>query len=138
MSIEQNKAIYRRYIQEVFNEGRLEKLDELLSPDYVYHDAPLGTPPGAEGIKQVVTMFHTGFPDLNITIEDQIAEGDKVLSRATTRGTHKGTIFGIPATGNAVTMSGMTLVSIVDGRIVESWVANDVMGLMRQLHAGTA
>lgn len=132
-----NKALYQRYIQQVFNQGQLDVLDEILSPSYVYHEAPPGTPPGAEGIKQVVSMFRTAFPDLEITIDDQVAEDDKVCSRATTRGTHQGEIFGIPATGKAVTMTGLTLVRIVDGRIVESWVKNDVMGLMNQLDASS-
>ncbi|MBD3884303.1 ester cyclase [Phormidium tenue FACHB-886] len=132
-----NKALYQRYIQQVFNQGQLDVLDEILSPSYVYHEAPPGTPPGAEGIKQVVSIFRTAFPDLEITIDDQVAEDDKVCSRATTRGTHQGEIFGIPATGKAVTMTGLTLVRIVDGRIVESWVKNDVMALMNQLGASS-
>ncbi len=138
MNTEQNKAIYRRFIQEVFNEGQLDKLDELLSPAYVFHDAPPGTPEGPEAIRQVVTMFRNAFPDLTITFEDQIAEGDKVCSRTTTRGTHKGTIFGIPPTGKTITMPGLTLVTIADGRVKESWVKNDVLGLMNQLGAGAA
>lgn len=135
-STEQNKAVYRRFIEVIFNEGRLEQLPEIVTPDYVFRDAPPGTPPGPDAIRQVVTMFRTAFPDLKIVIEDQIAEGDKVCSRATTRGTHRGTIFGIPATGRAITMNGLTLVRIVDGRIAESWVKNDVMGLMNQLRSG--
>jgi steroid delta-isomerase-like uncharacterized protein len=132
---EQNKAVYRRFIQEVFNAGRLDLLDELLSPSYVYRDAPPGTPPGADGIKQVVTMFRAAFPDLAISIDEQVAEGDLVCSRTTLRGTQQGAIFGIPATGKAVTVPGLTMVRIVDGRLVESWVKNDVMSLMSQLGA---
>jgi steroid delta-isomerase-like uncharacterized protein len=137
-TLDRNKAIYQRYIQQVFNEGRVDLLDELLAPSYVYHEAPPGTLPGADGIKQVVSMFRTAFPDLEITIDDQIAEGDKVCSRATTCGTHQGAIFGISATGKVVTMTGMTIVRIVDGQITDSWVKNDVMGLMNQLSAGSA
>ncbi|HIK16622.1 MAG TPA: ester cyclase [Leptolyngbyaceae cyanobacterium M33_DOE_097] len=137
-TLDRNKAVYRCYIQQVFNEGRVDLLDELLAPSYVYHEAPPGTSPGTEGIKQVVSMFRAAFPDLEITIDDQIAEGDQVCSRATTRGTHQGEIFGIPATGKAVTMTGMTIVRIVDGRITDSWVKNDVMRLMNQLGAGSA
>jgi predicted ester cyclase len=99
MVTDQNKAVYRRFIQEVFNEGRLDMLDEVLSRSYVYHEAPPGTPPGPEGIKQIVPMFRAAFPDLNITIDDQVAEGDKVCSRVTMRGTHRGVFVGIPATG---------------------------------------
>ncbi len=136
MATGQNKAIYRRFIQEVFNEGRLDRLDELLSPSYVYRDAPPGTPAGPEAIRQVVSLFRGAFPDLTVTIEEQIAEGDKVCSRTTTRGTHRGTLFGIPATGKTITMPGLTLVRIADGRVAESWVKNDVLGLMSQLGAG--
>ena len=138
MDTEQNKAIYRRFIQEVFNEGRLDRLDELLSPSYVYRDAPPGTPPGAEAIRQVVTMFRGAFPDLTVTIEDQVAEGDQVCSRTTTRGTHRGTLFGFPATGKVVTMPVLTMARIVDGRVAESWVKNDVVSLMNQLGAGAS
>lgn len=137
-TIEENKAVYRRFIQVAFNEGRLDKLSELLAPDYTFRDAPPGTPPGHEAIKQVVTMFRAAFPDLHITIEDQLAEGDKVCSRAITRGTHRGAIFGIPPTGKTILMRGITVVRIDDGRVAESWVSNDVMGLMNQLRAGAA
>ena len=135
-TLDRNKAIYRRYIQQVFNEGRVDLLDELLAPSYIFHEAPPGTLPGADGIKQVVSMFRAAFPDLEITIDDQIAEGDQVCSRATTRGTHQGEIFGIPATGKVVTMTGITIVRIIDNRIAESWVKNDVMSLMNQLGDG--
>jgi steroid delta-isomerase-like uncharacterized protein len=137
MVTDQTKAVYRRFIQEVFNEGRLDMLDEVLSRSYIYHDAPPGTPPGSEGIKQIISMCRAAFPDLEITIEDQVAEGDKVCSRTTMRGTHRGDIFGIPATGKAVTMTGLTMVRMADSRLVESWVKNDVMGLMSQLGAGS-
>lgn len=101
MVTEQNKAIYRRFIQEVFNEGRVDLLHEVLSNSYVFHDAPPGTPSGPEGVKQIVTMFRAAFPDLKITIEDQVAEGDKVCSRSTMRGTHRGVIFGISGTAKS-------------------------------------
>jgi steroid delta-isomerase-like uncharacterized protein len=133
MTTDQNKALYRRYIEDAFNQGRLDVLDELLSPSYVFRDAPPGAPSGPESVKQVVTMFRTAFPDLHITLDELVAEGDKVCARATTRGTHRGTFMGIAATGKSVTMTGMTMVRIVDGRLVESWVKNDVMGLLATL-----
>jgi steroid delta-isomerase-like uncharacterized protein len=135
--IEQNKAVYRRFIQEVFNEGRLDMLEQLLSPSYIYQDAPPGTPPNADGIRQVVTNARTAFPDLNVTIEDMVGEGDKVCARLTTRGTHKGVFFDIPPTGKTISMKGMTMIHFVDGRMVASWVLNDVVGLMNQLGAGS-
>jgi steroid delta-isomerase-like uncharacterized protein len=132
-SLEQNKAVYRRFIEEVFNGGQLELIDELLAPDYVFNDAPPGTPPGKDAIRQVVTLFRSGFPDLYITIEDVLAERDLVCFRATTRGTHLGEAFGIPATGRKIEMKGLTMVRIEDGKVAESWVKNDVAGLMKQL-----
>jgi steroid delta-isomerase-like uncharacterized protein len=136
MLSDQNKTFYRRFIKQVFNEGRLDLVDGLLSPSYVFHDAPPGTPPGPEGIKQIVSTFRAAFPDLEITVDDLVAEGDKVSARTTMRGTHRGVFLGFPGTGKAVTMTGLTMVRIVDGSLVESWVKNDVMGLMRQLGAG--
>jgi predicted ester cyclase len=131
--LEQNKTIYRRFLQKVFNEGQLNNLGEFLSKSYVVHDAPPGTPTGWEAIKHIVTMFRTAFPDLHITIDELVAEGDKVCARATTRGTHQGPIFGIPPTGKPVEMTGLTMVTISNGCLIESWVKNDVMGLMKQL-----
>jgi len=135
MTNEQNKAIYRRYIDEIFNRGRIEKLEEFLARDYVFRDAPPGTPTGPESVAGVVKMFRSAFPDLTVTIEDQIAERDQVCSRATTRGTHEGQFFGIAPTHRRVAMTGVTWVRIVDGRLVESWVKNDVIGLLKQLGA---
>ena len=135
--IDQNKAVYRRFIQEVFNEGRLDMLEQLLSPSYIYQDAPPGTPPNADGIRQVVTNARTAFPDLKVTIEDMVGEGDKICARLTTRGTHKGVFFDIPPTGKTISMKGLTMIHIVDGRMAASWVLNDVMSLMNQLGAGS-
>jgi len=130
-----NKAIYRRFLEEAFNRGNLRVLDEVLAPDYVFHDAPAGSPQGPEVIRRTVTRFRTGFPDLRITIEEMVAEGDKVAARATTRGTHLGEFFGIPATGKRVEMQGLTMVTVRDGRVRESWVKNDVAALFRQIGA---
>ncbi len=133
MSTEQNKALYRRFIEEGFNEGKLTTVDELLAPTYIYQDALPGTPAGPDGIKGVITLFRGAFPDLQITIEQQVAEGDMVSSRTSMRGTHRGELFGVAATGRPVLMTGMTMVRFVDGRMVEAWVKNDVVGLYRQL-----
>ena len=134
MTPQQNKELYRRYIDECFNGGRVELLDELLAPSYVFHDPPPGLAAGIEGVRQTIRMFHAAFPDLKITIEDMVAEGDKVCARATTRGTHSGQpIMGINASGRKFVMRGMTMVRIENGRITDSWVSNDVLGLMNQL-----
>lgn len=136
LSTDQNKSTYRRFIKEVFNEGRLEAVEQYLSPNYVFHGAPAGTTPGRDGVKQIVSAFRAAFPDLEISIEDQVAEDDKVCSRVTTHGTHKGNLFGVAPTGRSITMTGLTMVHVVGGRITESWVKNDVIGLLNQLGAG--
>ena len=133
--LEENKEAYRRFIETAFNEGNLDQLDELLTADYKYQDAPPGVPPGKEAIRQVVKMFRAAFPDLKITFEDQIAERDMVCSRTIMTGTHRGEIFGMEPTGNSVKMAGLTLVRIAGGRVAESWVKNDVQTLMKQLNA---
>jgi predicted ester cyclase len=132
-SVADNKAVYRRFIQEVFNEGRLDKLDEFLAPGYAIQDAPPGTPPGADGVRSVVTMFRGAFPDLEITLDEVVGEGDTVVARSTLRGTQRAAIFGIEPSGRPVAMTTLTLVHIVDGRLLESWVKNDMASLMRQL-----
>jgi len=134
--VESNKAIYRNFIQAVFNEGRLDRVDEFLAPSYVIADAPPGTPPGADGVRQVVAMFRGAFPDLEITLDEVIAEGDVVAASSTLRGTQRGDFLGVPATGRPVSISSLTMVRIVDGRLVESRVKNDTAELMRQLAAG--
>jgi len=134
--MESNKTLYRDFIQQVFNEGRLDSLDRFLAPDYVIRDAPSGTPTGADGVRQIVTMFRDAFPDLEITLDDVIAEGDLVASSSILRGTHKGAIFGIPPTGKSVSAPGLTMVRIIDGRLVESRVKNDTTALMIQLGPG--
>lgn len=136
MSTDQNKAVYRRFLEQGFNQGRLDVVDEVLSPSYVNRDAPPGSPAGPEGVKQIINTFRAAFPDLQITIEELVAEGDKVCARSTMRGTHRGVLFGVAPTGRAVAMAGLTMVTVVDGRLVESYVRNDVAGLMSQIAAG--
>lgn len=136
MSLEENKTLYRRFITEAFNHGNLDHLDEILSPTYAYRDSPPGTPPGPDAIRQVVPMFRAAFPDLEITIDAQVAEGDLVASRTTMRGTHKNALFGINPTGRKVAVPGLTMVRVENGRIAESWVKNDTAALMAQLGAG--
>ena len=133
MSTEDNKAIYRRFIEEGFNKGNLPVLDEVLAQNYVLHDVAPGADPGPAGVKEVISMFRAAFPDLQIVIEEQVAEGDKVTSRTTMRGTHKGNLFGIPATNKTVAVPGLTMVSVKDGKITESWVRNDAQIMFAQL-----
>ena len=135
MTTDQNKALYRRFIEKVFNEGQLEVIDDLLAPSYIFHDAPPGLSAGPEGVKRIASIFRKAFPDLEIAIEDQVAEGDMVCTRTILRGTHKGVLYDIQPTGKVVHMTGLAMVRMAGGRLAESWVKNDVQGLMRQLGA---
>jgi steroid delta-isomerase-like uncharacterized protein len=134
--LETNKAIARRIVDEMFNQGRLEAADEIVTPDFVGHDPASPEPiAGPEGLKRNVEGYRTAFPDVRLTIDDEIAEGDLVVTRWTGRGTHQAELFGIPATGKQATVTGMTIDRIVDGRIVESWTNWDTLGLLQQLGA---
>ncbi len=134
---EENKALVRRSIDEMFNKGNLGVADELTAPDYVEHDAsnPGDWGRGPDLAKQGATIFRTAFPDLHIAIDDMVAEGDRVAFRWTAHGTHKGAFFGISATGKQVTFTGISISRIADGKVQEGWAVWDTMGLLRQLGA---
>jgi steroid delta-isomerase-like uncharacterized protein len=132
--LEANKTISRRVIEEALNEGRLETVDELIAPTFVNHDpSATGELSGPDGMKQLVEGYRTAFPDLRVTIEDQLAEGDRVATRWTARGTHQGELMGIAATGKEATVTGLSIDRITDGKIVESWNNWDTLGLLQQL-----
>ncbi len=131
MSTEENKAIARRYF-EGLDKADLTIADELFSPDHVTY-MPGSPPMNGEGWKQGVSMFSSAFPNLHHTLEDQIAEGEKVATRFTLRGTHQGPFFGIPPTGKQVHVTGITIHRIVNGKIVEQRVEMDMLGIMQQL-----
>lgn len=136
MSIEQNKSIVRRYFEEAWNAGRLEVLDAIVAPMYVNHDpAAPDLPPGPAGLKPIIAGFRAAFPDLHFTIEDLIAEDDKVVTRWTMRGTHQGDFMGVPSSGKRVTVGGIQIERIADGCIVEHWRKSDDVGLLQQLGA---
>ena len=133
MSLDQNKELARRYVEDVWGKGNVVAEEELLATDFVDHMPPLGTPPTREGHHQSLVMFRTAFPDLQITLEDLIAEGDKVVDRWTVRGTQTGDLFGVSRTGKQIEISGMDILRIEGGRIQEIWHIEDVLGMMRQL-----
>ncbi len=137
MSTEENKAIVRRAIEEVFSaQGNLDVADELYAPDYVGRN-PVSPEDvrGPEGVKEEASMYRNAFPDVRLMIEDQVAEGDKVVSRWIGVGTHQGEMMGVAPTGNRVRVDGMTIDRFEDGMIVEEWEIFDAMGLMQQLGA---
>lgn len=119
-------------------QGDLEIVDELVAADYRNHNPIVpDAPPGPAGFKRNVAALLTAFPDLEWTIEDVIADGEKVAFRATGRGTHEGELLGIDPTGRTVTLSGIVIFRIDGGRVVERWAQFDTIGLLRQLGAGT-
>lgn len=132
MSVEENKTRVRQ-IYEAISKGDLMALDHLLTADFVDHNPDPGQAPGLEGVKQGFAMFRTAFPDFQITLEDMIAEGDKVATRVTGRGTHKGEFQGIPPTGKQVTVAGIDIIRCAGGKCVERWGAFDNLGMMQQL-----
>ncbi len=135
MSAEANKAIVRRFVEEVQNRGDLAALNELCAPDFVNHSAPPGVPPTREGLAQLTAHFRRAFPDGQMAIEEMLAEADRVATRKTFRGTHRGELMGIPPTGRAVAIGLIDIARLVDGKVVESWSAADDLGLLRQLGA---
>lgn len=132
MSTEENKAIVRRFFEEGPSKGNLSIADELLSSDFTLH-VPLPASQGIEGINEVITACRAAFEHLNVTIEDMSAEGNKVTARFTARGIHKGNFMGLPATGKPITMTGIEIFRIKDGKIAELWGEANLLGLMQQL-----
>ncbi len=135
MSSEENKAIFRRYVEEVGNEGRLELADEIFDR-YLAHQADGSVlERGPEDVKRFMGEFRQAFPDFHSTVEDQIAEGEKVVTRWTMRGTHEGEFRGMPPTGNKLEITGIGIFRFSEGKVVESWDNFDQLGMMRQLGA---
>lgn len=133
MSTEQNKSIVRRVIEEGWNRGNLAIFDELLSPTHIDHNPIPGQSPGVAGVKQNVSFYRAAFPDVRSTIEQQIAEGDRVVTRWTAMGVNSGSFMGAPPTGKAVTITGITINRVVGGKIVETWNNFDQLGMLQQL-----
>ena len=134
MSVEQNKALFRRFVEEVFNKGNVSTIDEFLAPNFVEREVlPPGTPSGREGVKQLTMMFRTAFPDFNVRIDDMIAEGDKIVARTTWSGTQKGEFMGIPSSGKRVSFDVIDIIRISEGKGEEHWGVMDSSALMQQL-----
>jgi steroid delta-isomerase-like uncharacterized protein len=133
MSLEKNKAITRRFWEEVFNSRNLDSIASLVTKDYVFHGSAGKEVRGREGLKQFLSMFFNAFPDLRFDVEDMFAEGDKVVSRVTGRGTHKGALMGIPPTGKQIATTVICINRFVGERIAEDWELIDLFGVMLQL-----
>ena len=134
MSAESNKALSRRVLEEAFNAGNIDVIDELVTTDFVNHDAALPEAMiGPEAAKATISGYRTAFPDLRITIEEQIADEQGVATRWSAKGTHEGDLMGMAPTGKQSTVTGITIDRIVDGRIAESWTNWDTLGMLQQL-----
>jgi predicted ester cyclase len=137
MSAQENKEKARRFLEEGFGQGKLEVVNEVLDGDFVCYDpnSEAGEVRGAATIKQEIEWFRNAVPDLTYTVEDQVAEGDEVVSRYTATGTHRGEFFGVAPTGNRIEMSGIQIDRFDEesGKMVEEWPEYDLLGAMRQM-----
>jgi predicted ester cyclase len=138
MLTEENKILVRRWLEECYNQGNAAVADELVAINYVNHSAPHGQMPGLVAEKRYITMIRAAFPDFHLAIEDQIAEGDKVVTRLTASGTYKGGLEDIPSTaaiGKQVRVTEILIHRIAGGKAVEGWIEFDQLGLWQQLGA---
>jgi steroid delta-isomerase-like uncharacterized protein len=133
MSLDENKAIALRYFQEVWGQGNFTLEDQLLAPDYVDHQPAPGFPPNRLGHHQFLVHFRSAFPDVRYTMDDLIAEGDRVMDRWTVHATHLGEFLGVPPTGKAITFWGIDILRIVNGLITEIWHLEDQLSVLEQL-----
>jgi predicted ester cyclase len=133
MSVEKNKALFRRTYEELLNGGDLSVADRLVAPDFVNHEAPPGRDRGPESMRGLALMLRTAFPDLHFEIEELVAEGDVVAGRLIMSGTHEGPLMGTLPTGRSVRQDHMHFVRFEGGKAVEHWGVRDDLGMMRQL-----
>jgi predicted ester cyclase len=136
MRSDENKALVRRWLEGAYNAGDLDVVDAAVAPTYVNHSRPHGQQAGRAGEKQYVTAIRTAFPDFSLRIEDQIAEGDKVVTRCTASGTYQGGLDDIPVSavvGTRVSVAEILIHRIEGGQVTEGWMAFDELGLWRQL-----
>ena len=136
MAAEQNKALVVRFVEELFNRGNMGIVGEIFAPDFIEREQlPPGIPSGREGVKVLTTMLRSAFPDFKATIDDILAEGDKVVIRMTWSGTQKGEFMGIPASGKRISIGVIDIIRITNGKVVEHWGQMDSMSMMQQLGA---
>lgn len=132
MSVEENKRIVRRFV-DALNTEDLDALADLIAADAIDHTPLPGQAPGFEGMKQALRIFTTAFPDLQLGVADLVAEGDRVVLRGTTSGTHRGEFLGIPPTGRRVWVTGTAIIRLAGGKMVERWGITDDVTMMQQL-----
>ena len=130
-----NKDVIRAFIEDVLNHGRFERMTDLVKEDFVELDPLPGQQPGREGLKAVLMQFRSAFPDIHWNVSEQIAEGDKVVTRFTWTGTHHDTFLGIPATGKHVEVKGVVIDRLESGKMADSRILMDTLGMLQQLGA---
>jgi steroid delta-isomerase-like uncharacterized protein len=129
------KALVRDFVKDVQNDGNIDAAGDYIATDLVDHSSLPGLPDGLEGAKAIFAMIRAGFPDHDAVIHDQVAEGDKVVTRKSFTGTHEGEFLGVPPTGRRVTINVIDIVRVQDGRIVEHWNTVDLLGALQQMGA---
>ena len=136
MLTDDNKNIARQFYEGVINKADLELASKIVHTNFVDHGNPPNLPGGIEGLKQFLSMISTAFPDIQVKVEDMIAQNDRVAVRLTVSGTHKGVLMGtIPPSGKEATWSGIDFLRISEGKIAERWAVRDLLGMMRQIGA---
>ena len=135
MSTNDNKNVIKTFIEDVINQGRLEQADDIVMDDFVELDPLPGQAQGREGLKEMIRHMRSAFPDIRWTIDEMVAEGNKVLTRFTWSGTHQGTFLGVPATGRRITVKGMVIDRLEAGKMADSRILMDTLGMMQQLGA---
>jgi steroid delta-isomerase-like uncharacterized protein len=130
-----NKAVISMFVEEVINQGRLERADDLVAADFVELDTLPGQQQGREGLKEIIGGMRAAFPDIHWVLDEMVAEGDKVVSRFTWSGTHRGVFFGIPATGKSISVKGMVIDRVMAGKMVDSRILMDNLSMLQQLGA---
>jgi steroid delta-isomerase-like uncharacterized protein len=133
MPEKENIAILGRFVEEVINQGRLDVCDEIVEENFIELDPLPGQQQGRQGLKDVIAMMRAGFPDIHWKIDETIAAADKVVTRFTWTGTHRGTFLGIPATGKGVTVKGVVIDRLSNGRMADSRILMDTLGMLQQL-----
>ena len=133
MSIEENKAVVRRFFEELLSTDNFSVADEILTSDFRFYFAGSPDPMDLQSYKEFLVMRRAAFPDRHFTVEEMVAEGDKVSARFTMRGTHEGEMRGIAPTGKSVTMTGIDIIRLREGKMVEDRVEVDQLGMMQQL-----
>jgi steroid delta-isomerase-like uncharacterized protein len=136
--LDKNKQLARRLLEEGFNKGNTAVVDELVAETCVYREPTVGEKKGPRGFTEVMTMYRTAYPDARIAIKKQIAEGDTVVTHWTGTGTHRGELMGMSPTGKHVTVEGVSIMRVANGKIVEAFETYDALGMMRQLGAVAA